>query len=97
MELLLDHGADVSTLSGEGKTALDFAIEMDSEPVTDFLRERGGQRADDMRTAREEPMDNKLTRAFEAREGRKLTDREQQLLNATGHDGDSDLRVLPAM
>ena len=45
MELLLDHGAGVNTLSVEGMTALDYAMEIDSGPVADFLRQRGGRRA----------------------------------------------------
>ena len=45
MELLLDHGAGVNTLSAEGMTALDHAEEIDSGPVADFLRQRGGRRA----------------------------------------------------
>jgi ankyrin repeat protein len=49
MQFLLDHGADINALSeAEGKTALDFAIKMDAEPVADFLRERGGKRAEDL-------------------------------------------------
>ena len=48
MELLLDHGAGVNTLSVEGLTALDYAVEMDSAPEADFLRRRGGQRALDL-------------------------------------------------
>ena len=48
MELLLDHGAGVNTLSVEGMTALDYAVEIDSGPVADFLRQRGGRRARDL-------------------------------------------------
>ena len=50
MELLLDHGAGVNTLSVEGLTALDYAVEIDSAPVADFLRQRGGRRARDLDT-----------------------------------------------
>lgn len=49
-------------------------------------------------------MDNKLTRAFESREGRKLTDRELQFLHAAGHGADgrgrgatSDVRRMRAL
>ena len=45
MELLLDHGAGVNTLSAEGMTALDCAEEIDCGPLADFLRQRGGRRA----------------------------------------------------
>jgi len=55
MELLLDHGAGVNTLSAEGLTALDYAVETDSAPVTDFLRQRGGRRARDLDTQEGEP------------------------------------------
>ncbi|NKB67336.1 MAG: hypothetical protein GKR89_09775 [Candidatus Latescibacteria bacterium] len=49
IQFLLDHGADINALSEEkGKTALDLAIETGSEPVADFLRERGGKRAQDL-------------------------------------------------
>ena len=48
MELLLDHGAGIQTLSAEGMTALDYAVEIDSGPVADFLRQRGGRRARDL-------------------------------------------------
>ena len=50
MELLLDHGAGVNTLSVEGMTALDYAVEIDSGPVAGFLRQRGGRRARDLDT-----------------------------------------------
>ena len=55
MELLLDHGAGVNTLSAEGLTALDYAVEIDSAPVADFLRQRGGRRAKDLGTQEGEP------------------------------------------
>lgn len=55
MELLLDHGAGVNTLSMEGMTALDYAVETDSAPVADFLRQRGGRRARDLDTQEGEP------------------------------------------
>ncbi len=55
MELLLDHGAGVNTLSVEGMTALDYALEMDSAPVADFLRQRGGRRAKDLDRQQGEP------------------------------------------
>ncbi len=55
MELLLDHGAGVNTLSAEGLTALDYAVEIDSAPVADFLRQRGGRRARDLDTQEGEP------------------------------------------
>ena len=55
MELLLDHGAGVNTLSLEGLTALDYALEIASAPVADFLRQRGGRRAGDLDTEDEEP------------------------------------------
>ena len=48
MELLLDHGAGVNALSVEGMTALDYAVEMDSDRVADFLWQRGGRRALDL-------------------------------------------------
>ena len=48
MQFLLDHGADINALSSEeSKTALDFAIEQESESVADFLRGQGGRRAAD--------------------------------------------------
>ena len=53
--LLLDHGAGVNTLSAEGMTALDYAEEIDSGPVADFLRQWGGRRARDLDTQRGEP------------------------------------------
>ena len=55
MELLLDHGAGVNTLSAEGMTALDYAEEIGSGPVADFLRQRGGRRARDLDTQQGEP------------------------------------------
>ena len=55
MELLLDHGAGVNTLSAEGMTALDCAEEIGSGPVADFLRQRGGRRARDLDTHQGEP------------------------------------------
>ena len=48
MELLHDHGAGINTLSVEGMTALDYAVEMDSDRVADFLWQRGGRRALDL-------------------------------------------------
>ena len=55
MELLLDHGAGVNALSVEGMTALDYAVEIDSGPVADFLRQRGGRRAKGLDTQEGEP------------------------------------------
>ena len=55
MELLFDHGAGVNTLSAEGLTALDYAVEIDSASVADFLRQRGGRRARDLDTQEGEP------------------------------------------
>ena len=48
MELLLDHGAGIDTLWMEGMTALDYAVEIDSALVADFLRQHGGRRALDL-------------------------------------------------
>jgi ankyrin repeat protein len=42
------HGADINTLSDDGKTALDIAIEQENEAVAALLRERGGLRADEL-------------------------------------------------
>ena len=48
IEFLLSHGADINTLSHEGKTALDIAIEKENDSVAALLRERGGLRAEDL-------------------------------------------------
>ena len=45
MELLLDHGAGVNTLSVDCMTALDGAVEMGFGLVADLLRQWGGHRA----------------------------------------------------
>ena len=48
IELLLASGAGINTLSDDGNTALDIAIEQENEAVAALLRERGGLRADEL-------------------------------------------------
>ena len=48
IELLLASGAGINTLSDDGNTALDIAIEQENEAVAALLRERGGVRADEL-------------------------------------------------
>ena len=48
IELLLANGADINTLSDDGKTVLDIAIEQENDSVAAQLRERGGLRAEDL-------------------------------------------------
>ena len=48
IKLLLANGAGINTLSDDGNTALDIAIEQENEAVAALLRERGGLRADEL-------------------------------------------------
>ena len=48
IEFPLSHGADINTLSDDGKTALDVAIEQENDAVAVVLRERGGVSADEL-------------------------------------------------
>ena len=48
IEFLLSHGADINTLSDDGKTALDIAIEQENDAVAVLLRERGCVRAEEL-------------------------------------------------
>ena len=48
IELLLANGAGINTLSDDGNTALDVAIEQENDDDDALLRERGGLRADEL-------------------------------------------------